>query len=120
MDGILVTLKSNVKTDYEGKFVIDENEELVLIEPDSIGILLKTHVLPINQIDSEGKLQSGIVARAEVYWNGKRSPAPSLEVPEDIVWLSGTTLGGEESEEEDENEYVEEEPVDVNQASFDL
>lgn len=98
MDGIVVTKKSNVEVDEDGKFIINDLGELQLIDFDDVGVLIKTHIIPMNQLDENGHIQQGFLPRCEVYWDKVRSPAPSLEVPEDLVWLA---LGTEEDEDFD-------------------
>lgn len=96
MENVVVTHKSNVELDENGDFVFDNDGNIVLIDENAIGLLLKTHGVPVTV---EGNI--GLISRSEVLWEHKRSPAPCLELPEDLVWLSY----GEEEDDEPDEEY---------------
>ena len=97
---IIVTLLSNIQVDAEGKFLFDEEGGLLLHDEEDVGVLMKTHVVPLTQV-IEGVVNTGISSLAEVYWNKVRSPAPALVSPNDIAWL---TVGDENEMDEEEND----------------
>lgn len=105
---IVVTLKSNVSvSEIDGNFELDEDGDLVLLNDEDVGILTKTHLIQVSQIDQvTNTLQTGVVPQSEVYWNMRRSPAPALHAPTDLVWLS---IPGDD---EPDDEYQEQEADD--------
>ena len=73
-----------------------------MIDEDIIGIIVRTHALTVNQIDqATGQLITGVVMRAEVYWENQRTPAFMLEDPADLFWMS---FYESEDSEDDEDE----------------
>lgn len=104
---VLVTRKSNVSS-------LDDNDSgingLALIDESEVGYLRKTHIIQATVQDREsGQVQIGALARAEVYWENKRSPAFTLEAPEDLVWLEMDSLetdSDENSEDDDEEDEM--------------
>lgn len=106
MTSFVVTLKSNIVLDDEGDFQLDEDENFVLKDNDDVGILIKTHVIPMSQLTKDGAVMSGYVSRAEVYWDKRHNPAPDMVDPSDLVWLY---VAEEADEEDDEGEEIEDE-----------
>lgn len=96
MEFITVTRKSNVAD-------VTEDGEILLQDEEKIGYLGKTHASVVQVPDGNGNTQLGFLARVEVFWEHQRSPAPSLEDPNDLVWLD---LAGEDDEEDDEDEEI--------------
>lgn len=89
---ILVTRPTNVTLNEDGTFEL-KNEKI-------IGHLRKTHAISAQVADPEsGHIQIGVIMKGEVYWENQRSPAFTMESPEDIVWL---TMEQDEIEEAEE------------------
>lgn len=105
MHNIVVTLKSNVQKDEEGNFLEDEDGELLLIDENDVGIIAKSHVMPFTQ-QVGNEIQTGLLTRAEVYWNLVRCPAPAMIAPEDLVWIS---IEGADNEDDPDEEMDEDE-----------
>lgn len=98
---IVVTRKSNIDYNAEGN--------LVLRDPDQIGYLRKTHVIPMAVPHPEtGDVQHGVIARAEVYWEEERSPAFTLEDPQELVWVSMDGIDEDDNDDEDDDDEDEE------------
>lgn len=110
MSGVVVTLKSNIATDEEGKFLFDEDENIILTDEDDVGMLVKTHVFPLSQVDPGGNLMTGYVSRSEIYWDKRRNPSPDLVDPNDLVWISFAEANEEEGQ-EDTDDYDDLNPV---------
>lgn len=130
MSNIIVTLRSNVKQDDQGEIELNEEGVPTLIDADDIGILVKNHAIMTVKFNQEsGELDSGYTTRAEVYWDKRRNPSPSMHQPKDLVWMEfmqneeedfedeevegvgdGTEEGDEDFQDED---YEEVEPLDV-------
>ena len=110
---IIVTRKSNVEQDEHGYFILNDDGDPKVIDQKLLGIYTKTHCLQVNQINpSTNTLETGFIFRAEIFWNDVRSPAPSMEDPNDLVWL---TIGDDDDadddtdqDEEDSEEYEDE------------
>lgn len=112
MSGIVVTLKTNIQVDEQGNFQFDEDENIVLIDEDDVGMLVKTHVFPISQLQNDGALMSGYISRAEVYWDKRRCPSPELVDPNDLVWISFAEQGDDTDGDDDDDGYAETIDVD--------
>lgn len=95
---ITVTRKSNVED-------VTQDGEIILVDEENIGYLGKTHANVVHVPDADGNATLGFLARVEVFWEHQRSPAPSLEDPNDLVWLE---LSTEEEEEDHEDQDIEE------------
>lgn len=101
MPSIVVSLKSNVEQDEDQNLIFDEDGAPTLIDEDDIGVLVKTHSIQVSQINpNTGLLETGIIFRAEVFWNLRRNPAPDMVDPGDLVWTSITTHDDEVDEED--------------------
>ena len=101
----IVTHIENVNFDDDGKAIYNENGEIQLKNADDIGILIKTHVVPHQQIEN-GTIITGLSTLSEVIWEEKRTPAPALVSPNDLFWLSieneyEAALASDETEDED-------------------
>ena len=99
MATITVTRKTNVQD-------VSDSGEIILIDDSQLGYLGKTHASVVTVADEDGNPQLGFLARVEVFWEDKRSPAPALEDPTELVWLD---MGAEdETEDYEDEESVEE------------
>lgn len=95
---IMVTRKENVT-------FFDDNGDFTLADEKEVGLLRQVHIINAQVVDpATGQVHIGAVLRAEVYWENKRSPAFTMEDPENLAWL---TISGDK-EEEDEAEETEE------------
>jgi len=99
---VVVTMIDNVVLDEEGRFVYTDDGGIELKNPENVGILLKTHVVSVQQTE-DGILKSGLSPLAEVIWNEIRTPAPCLVSPNDLVWVSITD---DAEDDVTDNEYV--------------
>lgn len=116
MQSIMVTLKENIQRDEKGYFAKDENDAPILIDENDIGILVKTHSLQVTQIDQEsGLLQTGVVFQCEVYWEQRRTPAPDMVAPTDLVWLmiNDQTAQTDEADETDDSDSFDSDEDDI-------
>jgi hypothetical protein len=103
MQGVVVTLKSNVELDEEGKVIINDQGEMDLINEDDVGILTKTHCIQVSQIDpNTNAIVTGVIFRSEIYWDERRNPSPAMVDPEDLVWISFSDRTEEQVEEDQE------------------
>jgi len=106
---IYVTYKSNIFI-TEGDFHL-RDEKIV-------GLLKGTHVAPVIMPHPEtGQPIHGLVSRAEVYWEHKRTPSPHLEDPDDLFWLN-TDSDDESEESESENEENTDDDGEVEESSY--
>lgn len=88
MNGVEVTLKSNVEFDEEGGIIYNDAGDIQLKDENDVGVITKTHVVPMSQVDAAGNILAGFISRCEIYWDLRRSPAPDMVDPSDLVWLS--------------------------------
>lgn len=105
MSNIVVTKSANVQRDEAGEILYDDDGDVLLHDEDDVGILVKTHVIQVNQL-VDNLIQTGVIPKAEIYWNLHRQPAPALVDPMDLVWLSvddGAVDDEEEVEGDDDN-----------------
>lgn len=105
MQNIIVTLASNVQTDEDGNFLVEDDGVPVLKDEEDVGILVRTHTIQVNQIDNNSNppvLVTGVVFKSEVLWNLRRCPSPAMEDPINLVWLTLDAVGEENDEEEEE------------------
>lgn len=112
MTKVIVTRPDNVVSNTEEGWVL-KNEKLV-------GHLVKTHIIPLSQVDpANGTLQTGFVTRCEVYWENARSPVCTMEDPADLAWLAFDDEEIENADDSDDEasdesyEEGEDEQVDV-------
>lgn len=99
----IVTPISNVQTDEDGNFLTDEQGSLMLKNEEDIGILTKTHITQVNQVENN-MIVSGISSLSEVYWNLRRTPSPALVSPNDLAWVT-LDASTNVADEDDETEY---------------
>jgi len=114
---VIVTRKDNVVMTEEGEVYINEDGEIELKNPETVGRADKTHVLALQQFNSqEQRLETGFITKTEVFWEDQRTPAPSLEDPAELIWLSimsdADSNSQEESDEHDEHDELDEEAED--------
>lgn len=76
---VTVTHKSNVRFNDDQTFILEDGEK--------VGFIRNTHVVPTHILDEKGVPHFGLVQRAEVYWQHQRTPAFTLEDPNDLAWL---------------------------------
>jgi hypothetical protein len=96
---IYVTHKSNVLVNEDGSYSLQDT--------DDIGLVGKTHVVPMVMPHPEsGEPIQGLLARTEVFWENKRYPAPHLEDSNDLFWTS-TDEESEDGEEDDSEDSEE-------------
>jgi hypothetical protein len=102
---VIVTLLENVVLDEDERFVYKEDGALELKSDENVGILLKTHVVPIQKLE-DGVLITGLSPMAEVLWNEIRTPAPALVSPNELVWVSISEESDDYDQEEAEAEAI--------------
>lgn len=101
MKTMIVSHISNWEQDSEGNYLFDEDGTPILIDDSALGMVLKSHVLPISSIDpATNQLKTELLHRLEVVWEQSRSPATTLTDPSDLVFISLP----EDSEEEDDDD----------------
>lgn len=115
MHNIVVTLKTNLDLNDEGEIQYDAEGEILLINDNDVGIIAKTHVIPLSQVDEKGNILAGFISRCEVYWDERRSPAPDMVEPTDLVWLS---IVGDEDEPDSDELDSEDEAEEIQDAEF--
>ncbi len=98
MSFVTVTRKTNVQD-------VTDSGEIILIDDSQVGYLRKTHTSVVTIADENGNPQLGFISRVEVFWEDRRSPAPCLEDPAELVWLD---FGNNEQDGEEDEEDVEE------------
>jgi len=106
MQNIIVAHIDNVEKDEQGNFVLEEDGVPQLINEDDVGILVKTHTIQVSQLDSSQNppvLVTGVVFKSEVLWNLHRCPAPAMEDPAALVWLTIDDEGEEDEADEDDD-----------------
>lgn len=108
---IVVTRLENIQQDEDGKFLTDEDGGLLLHDEEDVGVLAKTHVVPVTQA-IDGAIHTGVSSLCEVYWNKHRTPAPALVAPTEIAWLTVGEDEGEEVEDEGEGEEYDDQGFD--------
>lgn len=109
-----VTLLDNVEFDENNEPLIDENDNIVLKDPEVVGIYIKTHVIQAQAFDASTQtIQTGILPKAEVLWYHKRSPAPDLVDPETLFWINIFTdsLEDETDDADDADDEMTEEQI---------
>lgn len=118
MNDVVCTLKSNMELDENGEFQFDDEGELLLKDNDDVGVIAKTHVIPLSQVDKDGNIMAGFISRVEVYWDKRRNPSPDMLDPSDLVWLSivGDDDDAPETDEPDENQESDEIAADYEEA----
>ncbi len=96
---------------HEANFELDDDDIPVLVDPDDVGMLVKTHTIQVSHPNpSTGVLEIGVVIKVEVIWNKRRNPCPAFEAPEDLVFL--TIDDSDVDTDSDESEFEEEEGLD--------
>lgn len=106
---IYVTYKSNIFMTSEGFNLKDET---------MIGLLKRTHVAPVIMPHPEnGQPIHGLVSRAEVYWEHKRTPSPHLEDPDDLFWLNADS-DEDDASEDSENTSDESEDAEYEEGHY--
>jgi hypothetical protein len=94
---IMVTYSENVEYTDDG--------QVVLKDAKVFGYLTKTHVLTAQAFDQESQqLKFGSVLRSEVFWEDRRNPSPSLEDPNDLVWLEFVAEDSEDYDDDDDDQ----------------
>ena len=112
MSKLIVTRKSNIETDEDGNIVFDDDGIPSILDEEAVGMLLKSHVIQVTQVNQEhNRLETGVIFRSEVAWENQRCPAVSLEDPSELVWLSldaEAAADHEEAEDETGDDYEDE------------
>lgn len=125
MKSVIVTLITNVMQ-LETPKVLDENGNPtlchdnfafdvdgmpLLVDEEDVGMIMNTQAVPVNFLDqATNTLQTSVAFRAEVLWNKRRCPAPAIEDPNNLVFLSIDDPDTEEdfeSDDDDTEEYEE-------------
>lgn len=96
---IIVTTKTNVECDADGNVILDVNGQPKLRDEEHLGVYLRSHAIQVNQVDTAtNTLQTGVIFRCEILWDKMRTPAPALEDPSDLVWLSYSTADEDDAD----------------------
>lgn len=101
----VVTRIDNIQRDEDGNFLFDDDGVPKLNNEEDVGILIKTHVVQVNQV-IDGVIQSGLSPLSEVLWNERRNPAPDLVAPADLVWLTIDSNQDDEGLENDDTQVT--------------
>jgi hypothetical protein len=107
MSRVIVTLTSNIERDEEGKPVLDDDGDAVLIDENIMGMLTKTHVIPFSTVNQEkNTVETGITQLSEVFWEHEHTPSPALVSPTDLYWISFPKAEVSVSEDEEDADEV--------------
>lgn len=104
MNRLIVAANTNVIRDESGEIVFDKDDNVQLKNANDTGIMMNTH--PVTEL-VEGQMSTKL--KCEVAWQAVRSPAVTMEDPEDLTWLGFEVPDEDTDDDYEESEYEEEE-----------